>query len=142
MHGAGDVNAYSLAIEGRGALGGTPSQSSAYIDGTPSELSLLGGMNEFIWDYSYNNFVLQEMGVIQAARDIQVGEPAYMSYGENYNWDSYKTELVYDLAKWLVEGGVLFGHPTHVLAVQSISCTLRTWCPSDLQHKRLGSGLE
>ena len=43
MHGAGEVNTYSLAVEGHGALGGALERSSAYIDGTPTEQSLLGG---------------------------------------------------------------------------------------------------
>ena len=77
-HGAAGVNMYSLAIEANSSLIGRGSCMTAYVDGTPSATSLLGGMNDFIWDASGNNFALREMGVIEATRNIGVGEGAFM----------------------------------------------------------------
>jgi len=133
---------YTLAVSGRGSAVAGSSNTVAYIDGTPSNTSLLGGMNEYIWDSNRNNFTLCDMGVIQSLRDIQVGEPAYMGYGDNYNWDEYKLVLVKELGCRLIEGVTLFGHPSFQTSVTQAVDQLGVWEVPDLPHKRLGSSFE
>ena len=66
-----------------------------YIDGTVTSSSLLGGMNELIWDASQNQFEFGEAGLVRALRAVSKGDPCYIGYGEDYDWDSYKVEFVH-----------------------------------------------
>ena len=41
------------------------------------------------------------MGVITTPRRINAGEELFLSYGNNYNWDSYKQNLLQHLIETL-----------------------------------------
>ena len=88
-----------------------------YIDGSVTRSSLLGGMNEYIWDLSRNQFEFGDSGLVVALRDVAKDEPCYIGYGPGYDWDGYKIGLVHDMAALLLEAVRLCGHPSYEDAV-------------------------
>ena len=136
-----ETNEYTLAIQAVSSVGGRPDQV-AYIDGTPSDVSLLGGMNEYIWDRSVNQFQFDAQGVVDTPRNIVRNEECYMYYGENFNWDKYKLSLVQELVKTVMEGVGLFGHPSYLKNATDLIENILTWSATSLPFKRLGTGVE
>ena len=136
-----EANEYTLAIQAVTSVGGCDDQV-AYIDGTPSSTSLLGGMNEFIWDQTANQFEFNDQGVVPALRAIVPKEPCYMYYGECFNWDEYKTVLLHELGATVLEGTKLFGHETYTTGATELVAILLSWSSPNLPLKRLGTGVE
>jgi len=71
------------------------------LDGTPTGIrdgSILTCMNEFVWDSSGNNCVLQDGGLVGAVRNIVAGSELFYAYdmehNRNYNRDGYKVTIV------------------------------------------------
>ena len=77
-----DAGDYTLAVD---AVATPPARESqvVYINGEVTDVALLGGMNEFIWDSSGNQFEFGEAGLVRALRDVAKGETCYISYGDN-----------------------------------------------------------
>ena len=82
------------------------------------------------------------MGVIEATRNVAIGESAFMSYGDNYNWDGYKVTLVRKLGQCLVAGMRVAGHSSFRPFILGVRDELDQWSALDLQNKRLGSAFE
>jgi len=136
-----DANEYTLAIP----AAVSPlirSGQVLYIDGSVSPTSLLGGMNEFIWDNSLNQFEFGEAGLVRALRDVPKGACCFIGYGENYDWDGLKLTLVHELSATLVAGVKAFGHKTYKASVAEIAAEMVGWTVESLPWKRAGSGLE
>jgi hypothetical protein len=54
----------------------------------------LGYINDHIWGPQGQNAKLESNGYIRASKRIAVGEEIFMSYGEDYDWDELKGELL------------------------------------------------
>ena len=130
-----------MSIPAGPGLGVRPGQV-VYIDGTVTRSSLLGGMNEYIWDLSRNQFEFGESGLVVALRDVAKDEPCYIGYGPGYDWDGYKMELIHEMAALLLEAVRLCGHPFYEDAVLKLVTDMLGWDPLVLPLKRVGSGLE
>jgi hypothetical protein len=108
-----DANEYTLAVPAVSTPPGRPGQV-VYINGSVSATSLIGGMNEFIWDPQFNQFEFGDSGLVRARRDVLAGEVCYIGYGEDYDWDGVKVSLVHELASTLLLGVEIFGHPSYL----------------------------
>jgi len=136
-----EANEYTLAVPGKALLGPRPNQV-VYIDGTPSGSSLMGGMNEFLWDPSGNQFEFSEYGFVHALRDVRKGEACYVGYGPDYNWDDYKVQLAHELAAAIVDGAIVLGHKDYVNVAIDLMEQVVTWDAEALRSRRSGSALE
>jgi len=136
-----EVNAYTLAIPAGPGLGVRPDQV-VYIDGRVSPTSLLGGMNEYIWDSGRNQFEFGPSGLVVATRDVAKDEPCYIGYGSGYDWDDYKIGLLHELAGLLLEAVGLFGHVSYEAPVLKLVTSMLGWEKSSLPLRRVGTGLE
>jgi len=135
-----EANSYTLAIPGNPLFG--ESDHVLYVDGTPSSTSLLGGMNEFIWDSKMNQFEFTEYGFVRALRDVAKGDCCYIGYGPEYDWDEYKTQLAHELAAALLLGATLFGHPSFEPVMSALLGQVVGWTKLSLPIKREGTGFE
>jgi hypothetical protein len=67
-----EANGYTLAVGAVSTPPGRPDQV-VYIDGSVTSRSLIGGMNEFIWDGMMNQFEFGDAGLVRALRDVPKG---------------------------------------------------------------------
>jgi len=141
LQGGTEVNAYTLAIPAGPGLGVRPDQV-VYVDGRPSLTSLLGGMNEYIWDSGKNQFEFGPSGLVVAMRDVAKGEPCYIGYGPGYDWDEYKIRLLHELAGLLLEAVGLLGHCSYEAPILKLVTSMLGWEKSLLPLRRVGTGLE
>jgi len=64
---------YTLAVPAvSNWSGGLP--RVAYVDGSPSATSLVGVVNELVWEGAGNQFELAEAGLVRALRDVASGD--------------------------------------------------------------------
>jgi len=136
-----EVNGYTLAVPAGPGLGVRPEQV-VYIDGSVSPSSLLGGMNEYIWDTGRNQFEFGPAGLVVATRVVAKDEACYIGYGPCYNWDAYKVGLLHELAGLLLEAVNSLGHPSYEAPVVKLVSSMLGWEQSSLPLKRVGTGLE
>jgi len=121
-----EVNPYTLALPADSNWGSSAGQV-IYVDGTPSSSSLLGGMNEFIWDSASNQFEFAGAGLVRALCDVSSGDECYIGYGPVYDWDEYKLSLVLGVGVCLAEGVVACGHPSYVFGITDLMGDLVSW---------------
>ena len=113
-----EVNIYTLALPAISIWG--ESAQVIYVDGSPTPASLIGGMNEFVWDARINQFEFAGAGLVRALRDVKEGDECFIAYGEEYDWDEYKIELIHNLGACVSEAVGVFGHASYIESVSSL----------------------
>jgi hypothetical protein len=96
------------------------------VDGKPRddvEGSIVGNINEFVWDYEANNCRMEVGGLIIANRKIDSGAELLMSYdpefGKHYDWDCSKQTLLRQLPAWIESAKQILGLPERCDARQT-----------------------
>lgn len=101
------------------------------IDGHPNninEYSRYGLINEFIWDSSMNNVVVDKVGKLTMTKDIKKDSELFLHYGDDYDWSDYIiTTLIPNLIDSLHKATDILHAHQHLPTVENICNTLNSW---------------